>query len=113
MDLFAPVPPPSAAAVKSAEDLVLKLKTTFPDFVTDFDKKYDAWKKTWLRGNDAPDSATRATWPEFAALVALGPKTVPLVVHRLTSGEDFMAIELCMREPLQHQRRNTSRKQLT
>jgi hypothetical protein len=30
MDSFAPVPPPSAAAVESAEDLYNKLKTTSP-----------------------------------------------------------------------------------
>lgn len=96
MDPFAPIPPPSAAAVKSAQDIYVKLKTTAPDFVEDFNKKYDAWKKTWFSGNNSPNSATRATGPEFAALVALGPKIVPLVVYRLTSGKDFMAIELCM-----------------
>lgn len=95
MNPYDPVPPPSAAAVKSAKDLYLKLKTTFPDLAADFEKKYDAWKKTWFAGNDSANSATRATGPEFSALVALGPKIVPFVVYRLTNGSDFMAIELC------------------
>lgn len=95
MDPFAPVPPPSAAAVNSARDLYNKLKTTSPALAADFDTKYDAWKKTWFSNNDSPNSDTRATGPEFAALVALGPKIIPFVVYRLTSGKDFMAVVLC------------------
>lgn len=98
MDPFAPVPPPSAAAVKSAKDLRAKLEETFVDFTKDFDNRYEAWKKTWFSGNNStsPDAETRASGPEFAAVVALGPKIVPLVVDRLTSGKDFMAVVLCM-----------------
>ncbi|KAI7782574.1 hypothetical protein LA080_013062 [Diaporthe eres] len=94
MDPFAPVPPPSAAAVNSARDLYNKLKTTSPALAADFDTKYDAWRKTWFSNNDSPNSDTRATGPEFAALVALGPKIIPFVVYRLTSGKDFMAVVL-------------------
>lgn len=98
MHCVAPVPPPSTAAVKSAEDLYSKLKTKSPDLAADFDTKYDAWRKTWLGGNDAPNSAARAAGPEFDALVALGPKIVPFVVYRMTGEkpEDFRAIELYM-----------------
>lgn len=96
MDPFAPVPPPSAAAVKSAKDLYNKLKTASPALAKDFDIKYDAWRKTWFSNNDSPNSETRAIGPEFAALIALGPKIMPFVVYRLTSGNDFMAVVLCM-----------------
>lgn len=97
MDPFAPVPPPSAVAVKSAKDLRAKIEATFGDFTKDFDKRYEAWKKTWFSGNNSnsPDAETRASGPEYAALVALGPKIVPLVVEKLTSGKDFMAVVLC------------------
>lgn len=98
MDPFAPVPPPSVAAVRSATELYNKLKTTAPDLVCDFDNRYKAWKQTWFStGNtDSPDSDTRATGPEFDAVLALGPKIIPLVVYQLTSGEDFIAVVLCM-----------------
>lgn len=112
MDLFAPAPPPSIAAVKSARDLCDKLKARSPDLAADFDKKYDAWKKTWVSNNDSPNSYTRATGPEFDALIALGPKIMPFVVDRLTSGEDFTAVALCM-AALKHPRQNQFSKQLT
>lgn len=96
MDSSAPVPPPSAAAVESAKDLHNKLRTASPALAEDFDTKYDAWRETWFGNNDSPNSDTRATGPEFAALVALGPKIIPFVVYRLTSGEDVMAVVLCM-----------------
>lgn len=96
MDPFAPVPTPSAAALKSAKDLYDKLKTASPALAEDFDTKYDAWRRTWLSNNDSPDSNIGATGPEFAALVALGPKIIPFVVYRLTSGDDFKAVVLCM-----------------
>lgn len=98
MNSFAPVPAPSAAAVKSTKDVCTKLKTTSPALVKDFDAKYVAWKKTWFsNGNkDSAYAATRVSGPEFAALVDLGQKILPLVVNQLTSGKDFMAVVLCM-----------------
>lgn len=98
MNPFAPVPPPSAAAVKSATDLYNKLKTTAPTLVHEFDIRYEAWKQTWLNDDDrdSPNSDTWATGPEFEAVLALGPKIMPLVVYQFTSGKDFMAVILCM-----------------
>lgn len=92
------MPPPSAAAVKSAEDLYNRLKTASPALARDFDTKYDAWKQTWFSNSnrESPNSDTRATGPDFYALVALGPKIMPFIVYRLTSGKDFMAVVLCM-----------------
>lgn len=91
------MPPPSAAAVKSAKDLYNKLKTASPALAKDFDTKYDAWRKAWFSNSnsDSSNSDIRATGPEFAALVALGPKIMPFLVYRLTSGNDFMAVVPC------------------
>ncbi|ROV94526.1 hypothetical protein VMCG_08152 [Cytospora schulzeri] len=80
---------PDAAAVTSAEDLYTMLETTSPDLVNDFDQKYDTWKKTW-------DNDNINTGPEYNTLIALGPKIIPLIVYRLTSGNDYMAVDLCM-----------------
>lgn len=73
-----------------------KLKTTFPDLVEEFDNKYDAWKATWWLSHNSTDPATRAAGDEFKALVALGPKIVPLVVNRLLDPNDFIAVVLCI-----------------
>lgn len=100
MNPFTPVPPPSAAAVKSAKDIYNKLKTASPALAKDFNTKYDVWRKIWFSNNDSPNLETRAIEPEFAALVALGPKIMPFVVYRLTSGNDFMAVVLCMASKL-------------
>lgn len=90
MEPYAPVPARNSASVTSA-----KLKATFPDLVKEFDEKYDAWKKTWFDHNST-DPATRAAGDEFKALVALGPKIVPLVVNRLVDPDDFIAVVLCI-----------------
>jgi hypothetical protein len=38
--------------------------------------------------------------PEFEELVVLGPKIVPLVVHKLASmSENFIGVNLCMSIP--------------
>lgn len=97
MDPFAPVPLPSAAAITSAKDLYNKLKSASPALAQDFDTKYNAWKQTWFSDSNrnSPNSDTQATGPEFAALVALGPKILPFIVYRLTTGKDFMAVVLC------------------
>lgn len=40
-------------------------------------------------------STALASGPQFASLVALGPKIIPLVVNKLTLSGDFFAVELC------------------
>lgn len=45
-----------------------------------------------------PSSAILASGPQFASLVALGPKITPLVVSKLTISRDFFAVELCKHE---------------
>lgn len=82
---------PDAAAVTSAKDMYTRLKTTAPDLVSDFDQKYDAWKQTWDRDNV---NVNVNIGSEYDALVALGPKVMPLIVYRMTSGDDFMAVDL-------------------
>lgn len=95
MDQWAPVPAPSSAAVASANDMYEKVKARAPPLVNGFKQKFDAWKKTWFK-DDSPNSATRAQGKEFEALVALGPKIIPLIVYKLTEPGNFMAIVLCM-----------------
>lgn len=39
-------------------------------------------------------ASSRAKGPEFDSLVSMGPKILPLVVHKLTAASDFFAIVL-------------------
>jgi len=77
-------------ALKSiAADVDAKTKRAFE---TDF----PAWKKTWFEGGLAisSDPHTRTVGREFDALVALGPKILPLVVERLADPDNFLALQL-------------------
>lgn len=95
MDPFAKIPAARPEAVASAAKLYTQLETKYPDLVKDFKHKYGAWKKTWSH-HISPNSADRATGPDFDALVTLGPKIVPLVVYQLTKPQEFMAVQLCV-----------------
>jgi hypothetical protein len=61
-----------------------------------FRAAFAAWKKTWFEGGLAisSDPHTRAVGKEFDALVALGPKILPLVVETLVDPEHFLALQL-------------------
>ncbi|KAL1858309.1 hypothetical protein Daus18300_009927 [Diaporthe australafricana] len=75
--------PPSHLPVVRAKDLYNKLKTASPALAQDFDTRHNAWKQTWFSNSnrDSPNSDTRATGPEFAALAALGPKIIPFIIN--------------------------------
>lgn len=51
------------------------------------------WKFIWLIMT-FKSAADHTESPEFAALVALGPKITPLVVQKLTQPSDLFAVEL-------------------
>ena len=61
-----------------------------------FQAAFAAWKKTWFQGGLAisSDPHTRTVGREFDALVALGPKILPLVVESLSDPENFLALQL-------------------
>ena len=61
-----------------------------------FQGAFAAWKKTWFTGGLAvsSDPHTRTVGREFDALVALGPKILPLVVESLAEPENFLALQL-------------------
>lgn len=63
---------------------------------TAFDAAFTAWQGTWFRGGLAFDSNpnTRAVGKEFDALIALGPRILPLVVEALADPENFLALQL-------------------
>jgi hypothetical protein len=57
---------------------------------------FAAWKRTWFEGGLAisSDPHARAFGKEFDALVALGPKILPLVVESLVDADNFLALQL-------------------
>jgi hypothetical protein len=61
-----------------------------------FETAFEAWKSTWFTGGLAFSSNphTRAVGKEFDALIALGPRILPLVVEKLADPENFMALQL-------------------
>ena len=61
-----------------------------------FHSAFAAWKKTWFQGGLAisSDPHTRTVGKEFDALVALGPKILPLVVEGLADPDNFLALQL-------------------
>ena len=63
---------------------------------SDFEEKFNAWKATWFSGVMAVSSNpySRTNSIEFAALISLGPKIIPLIVQKLTDPENFLALVL-------------------
>jgi hypothetical protein len=61
-----------------------------------FRAAFTAWKKTWFEGGLAisSDPHSRAVGKEFDALVALGPRILPLVVEALADADNFLALQL-------------------
>jgi hypothetical protein len=66
------------------------------DLRTRFEDLYRDWRKTWQRPDIAFRSDTRAVRnsSEFDALVALGPRILPLVVNKLLQRREFFALQL-------------------
>ena len=61
-----------------------------------FRTAFASWKKTWFEGGLAisSDPHSRSVGKEFDALVALGPKILPLVVESLVDADNFLALQL-------------------
>ncbi len=85
-------------------DLTAKERSTLKSIAAEVDARtkqafqsvFAAWKKTWFEGGLAigSDPHTRTVGREFDALVALGPKILPLLVERLTEPDNFLALQL-------------------
>ncbi len=86
------------ATLTAKESATLKSLTAEVDTKTRraFQAAFAAWKKTWFEGGLAisSDPHTRTVGREFDALVALGPKILPLVVESLAEPGNFLALQL-------------------
>src|ERR1700730_6419306 len=66
------------------------------DLRTRFEELYRDWQKAWQRPDIMVRSDARAVRDsgEFDALVALGPRILPLVVNKLLQRREFFALQL-------------------
>jgi hypothetical protein len=74
---------------------LLDLIKPIPKSITsEFDKNFNAWKKTWFKGELAliSDPYKRLDSPEFAKLKAMGKTIVPLLAKKLMDDNNFMAL---------------------
>jgi len=76
--------------------LIAQTKSVPPDVRSKFEDAFQAWKDTWFEGGLAISSVpqTRAVGREFDALVALGPRILPLLVEKLAEPDNFLALTL-------------------
>ncbi|KAJ4388179.1 hypothetical protein N0V93_008786 [Gnomoniopsis smithogilvyi] len=96
MNPFDNIPLASSEAVASVVNLSTRINVAYPALVQDFETKYVDCKNSWFAGANkfSSNSASLASGPHFARLVALGPKVTPLVVSKLTLHDELFAIEL-------------------
>jgi hypothetical protein len=95
--LAAPVSahPKSYLSRSEAAGLRVQIAAVPPDIRGEFARRYQAWRKTW----DSPaiavvsDSASVRHADEFAALVALGPQILPLLIGKMAQPENFFALQ--------------------
>ena len=66
------------------------------DLRTRFEELYRDWRKSWERPDILVKSDAKAVrnTGEFEALVALGPRILPLVVNKLLQRREFFALQL-------------------
>lgn len=62
--------------------------------VTDFEKKFKAWKATWFKGEFAliSDPYRRLETKEFEKIKAMGREILPLLAKKLADESNFMAL---------------------
>jgi hypothetical protein len=86
------------ASLSSAEKKALAAqgKSVPADIREKFEKAFAQWKSTWFEGGLAINSVpqNRGVGNAFDALVALGPKILPLVVEKLVDPDNFFALTL-------------------
>ncbi|KAI3391035.1 hypothetical protein diail_8102, partial [Diaporthe ilicicola] len=89
------IPSADPRTVQFVKQLCSKIKNLYPGYVTDFEKRYEAWQNTWCTGANRFSSNPDITIsPEFQDLANLGPKSIPLVVEKLAQPKDFFATSL-------------------
>ena len=86
----------SALSPQERKRLAEEVRSVPAELRATFEAAFDAWKSTWFQGGLAISSVpqTRAVGREFDALVALGPRILPLVVEKLADPENFLALTL-------------------
>jgi hypothetical protein len=62
--------------------------------VTDFEKKFRAWKNSWHKGSlsSSSDPYARAASGEFRELTGMGKEIVPLLINKLMDESNFLAL---------------------
>jgi hypothetical protein len=67
-----------------------------PELRREFERLYNEWRDTWREPHLAilSDPAVLRYSREFAAVAALGPEILPLVVEKLANREEFFALQL-------------------
>jgi len=72
--------------------------SVFPGYAANLDVVFKKGKETWLK--EESDSTSKYSsqsfeqGTEFEALVVMGPKIIPLILHKLLDEENFVAVEL-------------------
>ncbi|KAL1843633.1 hypothetical protein VTJ49DRAFT_615 [Mycothermus thermophilus] len=99
---FGPVPDLDPEARAFAERFYHELKAAFPVFVADFETKFGAWQRRWFDRETSHSASVIecCELPEYDAVLLLGPKTIPLVVHELCDPRNLFATVLCMSDPI-------------
>ena len=72
------------------------VSTVSQSVVDEFERRFSAWKETWVAEHTAhlSDPSFVTNNEEFAALVALGPEILPLVIGKLIDPDNFLALQL-------------------
>lgn len=88
--------PKSALSSTEKKLLSAQAKSIPANVRSEFERAFAAWKASWFQGGLAISSVpqSRAVGAEFDALVALGPKILPLVVEKLGDADNFLALTL-------------------
>jgi hypothetical protein len=87
--------PRSYLSVSEAARLRDEIAAIPGDIRRAFERRYQAWRKTW----DSPalavlsDARSRRSSEEFAALVGLGPQILPLLMDKIAQPQEFFALQ--------------------
>ncbi|RMZ83627.1 hypothetical protein DV738_g1135, partial [Chaetothyriales sp. CBS 135597] len=93
MGPYEAIPPPSQAAQIAAMEAYQKLFRSCPKLVEAFEARFSAWKKTWSSCHSSI-ARDRCDVDEFEKLLSMGPKILPLVVHKLLDRRNFTTVYL-------------------
>jgi hypothetical protein len=87
--------PRSYLSASQAAMLIDEIAATPRDIRRAFERRYQAWRKTW----DSPalavlsDTRSRRSSVEFTALIGLGPQILPLLMDKIAHRREFFALQ--------------------